>query len=199
MEVEDGVGGGLQDQVWTGPDSGISCAGVCAPGPGNGTLIEINGTDATGIDFVLGRAPGISIEKLTNGVDADTPNGGDAPEIAIGATVSWTYEVANTGGDDLINIAVEDDQGVTITCPQTTLVADDAMTCNGNGPAQNLALEPFEGVIGNCSGTPNMRLYQNTAKVTAETNGGTMVDDDDSSHYCNLVVKEDLIFSSGFE
>jgi len=64
-----------------------------------------------------------------------------------------------------------DDQGVTITCPQTSLAADAFMTCTGSEPAQNLALEPFEGVIGNCSGMPNTRLYQNTTVVTAETKG----------------------------
>ena len=39
--------------------------------------------------------PGIAIEKLTNGADADTPD--LAVEIAPGDTVTWTYEVTNTG------------------------------------------------------------------------------------------------------
>ncbi|NEP95574.1 MAG: hypothetical protein F6K25_22835, partial [Okeania sp. SIO2G4] len=40
-------------------------------------------------------APSIEIEKSTNGVDADAPE--DAPEIAPGDTVTWTYKVTNTG------------------------------------------------------------------------------------------------------
>ncbi|MEM9367697.1 MAG: hypothetical protein AAGD07_17030, partial [Planctomycetota bacterium] len=34
--------------------------------------------------------PGIAIEKLTNGFDADTPNGADTPEISPGDAVTWT-------------------------------------------------------------------------------------------------------------
>jgi hypothetical protein len=54
-------------------------------------------------------------------------------------------------------------------------------------------------VIGNCAGTPDIRLYQNTATVTAQTGGGVGVDDADSSHYCNPVPQEDLIFKDNFE
>ncbi|NET14104.1 MAG: hypothetical protein F6K08_15310, partial [Okeania sp. SIO1H6] len=59
--------------------------------------------------------PGIEIEKLTNGVDADTPD--DAVEIAAGDTVTWTYEVTNTGNVsfDIDDIEVTDDQEGTIT------------------------------------------------------------------------------------
>ena len=63
----------------------------------------------------------------------------------------------------------------------------------------DLSQEPFTGVIGNCAGTPNWRLYQNTATVTAQTNGGADVDDTDSSHYCNPLPKPEVIFSNGFE
>ena len=73
------------------------------------------------------------------------------------------------------------------------------MSCTGSEPAKNLSLDPFIGVIGNCAGTPDIRLYQNTASVTAQTGGGVDVDDTDSSHYCNPVPKEELIFNSGFE
>ena len=59
--------------------------------------------------------PGIEIEKSTNGVDADTPD--LAPEIAAGETVTWTYEVTNTGNVsfDIDDIEVTDDQEGTIT------------------------------------------------------------------------------------
>jgi uncharacterized repeat protein (TIGR01451 family) len=152
-DAEAGVGRGLRDEIY----GDIACAGICAPslGSGIGTPIEISGADATGIYFVLEQAPGIDLETLTNGVDADTPNGGDAPQVVPGTTVTWTYRLSNTGGEDLQNIAVVDDQGVTVSCPASALAAGATMDCTGNGPALNLAAEPFEGVIGNCGGEPN--------------------------------------------
>ena len=80
-----------------------------------------------------------------------------------------------------------DDQGVTVTCPETSLASDASMTCTASGLAANLSQDPFTGVTGNCVGVPESRLYQNTGSVTAETAGGTAVDDVDSSHYCNSI------------
>ena len=59
--------------------------------------------------------PAIDIEKFTNGVDADTPDA--AAEIIAGETVTWTYEVTNTGdvAFDQSDIVVTDDQEGTIT------------------------------------------------------------------------------------
>jgi len=57
------------------------------------------------------------------------------------------------------------------------------MTCTGSEPAKDLSQDPPIGVMGNCDGAPDQRLYQNTATVTAETGGGVPVEDTDSSHY----------------
>lgn len=57
--------------------------------------------------------PSIDIEKLTDGVQADTPSG---PAIAIGDTVTWTYTVTNDGETAISNATVTDDQGVTVSC-----------------------------------------------------------------------------------
>ncbi|GAW87792.1 hypothetical protein bplSymb_SCF17501P001 [Bathymodiolus platifrons methanotrophic gill symbiont] len=51
--------------------------------------------------------PGIDIEKLTEGVDADDPAAGDAPQINAGDPVKWTYIVTNTGELPLENIKAE--------------------------------------------------------------------------------------------
>ncbi|MAE63295.1 MAG: hypothetical protein CMJ18_03410, partial [Phycisphaeraceae bacterium] len=55
--------------------------------------------------------PGIDIEKLTNGVDADTE--ADAPLIAPGDLVTWTYKVTNTGNVafGIADVVVTDDHG----------------------------------------------------------------------------------------
>ncbi|MEL7302617.1 MAG: hypothetical protein AAGJ53_02865, partial [Pseudomonadota bacterium] len=52
---------------------------------------------------------GIDIEKSTNGEDADV---GPGPTITVGDTVTWTYEVTNTGNTLLADVEVTDDQGV---------------------------------------------------------------------------------------
>ncbi|MDJ0597351.1 MAG: SdrD B-like domain-containing protein [Crocosphaera sp.] len=59
--------------------------------------------------------PSIDIEKFTNGVDADSPD--EAPEILAGDTVTWTYEVTNTGEVDFdeSEVVVTDDQEGVIT------------------------------------------------------------------------------------
>ena len=42
----------------------------------------------------FGAPPEINIVKLTNGSDNDT---GTGPVVQVGSTVTWTYNVTNTG------------------------------------------------------------------------------------------------------
>jgi hypothetical protein len=79
-----------------------------------------------------GRTPGIGIQKLTNGEDADTPPG---PSLQVGSDVLWTYVVTNTGDTSLTNVTVGDDRGETVTCPKTKLAAGESMTCTATGSA----------------------------------------------------------------
>jgi predicted secreted protein len=105
----------------------------------------------------FGEAPGISIVKETNGVDANDPPG---PFVAVGGAVRWTYVVTNTGNVQLSGIDVGDDQGVAVSCPATALAPDEAMTCVATGTAT-------EG------------QYANNATVTTAQG----VSDEDPSHY----------------
>ena len=109
-------------------------------------------------------APAISVEKSTNTVDADT---GTGPELHIGDTVTWDYNITNTGTEALINIALSDDkEGVITTCPQTTLALGASMVCTKTGTVTDLG------------------VYENNATVTADGNvTGTQVTDADPSHY----------------
>jgi len=48
----------------------------------------------------------ITLEKATNGEDADQPTG---PAITVGEPVTWTYVIENTGSVDLLDMTLNDD------------------------------------------------------------------------------------------
>jgi uncharacterized repeat protein (TIGR01451 family) len=100
--------------------------------------------------------PSIGIEKLTNGFDSSV--------VLAGSTVNWTYLVSNTGNVELSSVAVVDDQGVTVTCPKSTLAVAEQMTCTGSGTA----------VIG---------AYSNVGTVTASYETQTVSDSDVSGYF----------------
>jgi len=120
----------------------------------------------------------IDIEKATNGEDADDPTG---PVIPQGSTVTWTYEVTNTGTVWLDNIAVTDNQ----LGPVTNRIDD------GDGDAY---LQPGETWIYEATGTAELGQYANTGTATGDPvyNDGTPVDgvdsptDSDLSHYLGI-------------
>ncbi|MCP3934441.1 MAG: hypothetical protein GY708_03615, partial [Actinomycetia bacterium] len=112
--------------------------------------------------------PAVTIEKSTNGEDADDPTG---LEINEGYNIKWAYEVTNTGDALLMNLVVVDDQGVEVDCPQRGLSALATITCEGTGFAE-------------------VGQYANVGTVTAvvkDADGDTRgVADDDPSHYLGV-------------
>lgn len=127
----------------------------------------------------------IDLDLYTNGVDNHDPNSGQAPQVAPGEAVHWTYEVVNTGHVTLTNITVTDDQGVGVSCPKTKLNAGEKMTCTATGAAANLQTDTsVTKVIGSCGDRTNQPLYQNIATVTGDA-GGWLVHDTSRSFYCN--------------
>lgn len=140
------------------------------------TMPPVSGNLATGeVEVTIGivdnvvctytnTMPSIDIEKHTNGNDADSAPG---PTLVIGDTVNWSYIVTNTSEVALSNVAVVDDQGVTVTCPGATLAAGADMTCTA-------------------SGTVTAGQYANLGTVTADyvaPSGDVQVTDSDPSHY----------------
>ena len=106
--------------------------------------------------------PAVDLEKSTNGQDADAAPG---PTLVAGDPVSWTYRVTNTGDVGLTGLTVSDDQsGVVVTCPQTTLTQGETIVCTAQGTA-----------------VPGQ--YANVGSVTATSLGGMTVEDSDPSHY----------------
>jgi hypothetical protein len=123
-------------------------------------------------------------------VDADDPDAGDAPEIAPGDPVTWTYVVTNTGNVDLFDVLVTDDQGAAVTCPSGNpiplLPVNAVETCTAVGVAQDVTLPGVPTVPGTCGTTPNTPVYENMGKATGQYLPGEFVEDEDLSHYCNL-------------
>ncbi len=74
---------------------------------------------------VIQHHPAIDIEKLVQNQDADTPTG---PTVTVGATVTFTFIVTNTGDVPLTDIVVTDDVYGVITMPKTSLDAGETMT-----------------------------------------------------------------------
>jgi hypothetical protein len=100
---------------------------VTAEWSSNGRTGTVTDTDPSNY---LGISP-ITIEKLTNGEEADTPPG---PSIVIGDPVIWEYRLTNIGVVPLTGIVVDDDRGVVVSCAgQTTLAPGATMTCTGAG------------------------------------------------------------------
>jgi len=113
-------------------------------------------------------APGIDIEKSTNGEDADSAPG---PYIAVGETVTWTYKVTNTGNVDLTDIDVTDSVlGLISTI--ASLDVGDSTTLTETGTA----------VAGQ---------YANTGTASVLFNG-TTYSDSDLSHYVGVDGKIEL-------
>jgi hypothetical protein len=119
-------------------DNGSYSVPVQAKGQGPASCSQPSGSGAghyriTGGGNQCEANSHIQIETRANGQDADSPTG---PQVPTGSAVSFSYVVTNTGTTDLTDIAVTDDKGVAVSCPQTALAAGGSMTCTANGTAQ---------------------------------------------------------------
>jgi uncharacterized repeat protein (TIGR01451 family) len=124
--------------------------------------VGLGAFDVQDTSHYFGVTTGVTLQKKTNGFDADE---GSGPLIKVGETVRWTYEINNTGNVDLSFVSLSDDIEGSITCPSTTLTAGNMMTCTKTGTAA-------EG------------QYSNLATVTANPpTGFEPVSDTDPSHY----------------
>jgi uncharacterized repeat protein (TIGR01451 family) len=145
---------------------------------------------ALSIPAIPAPDPGIDIEKLTNGNQADGANDGDVPQIAQGDTVTWTYLVANTGSVDFseAEVMVTDDQpGVTPVLDSASDAGSDLILSVGEtwtytAVSQALDLSTASGVtvVDGCN--DDRPTYENMGKVVIDRFD---LMDTDLSHYCN--------------
>ena len=111
----------------------------------------------------------LTIEKATNGVDADQPPG---PSIPVTDPVVWTFEVTNTGDLPVWDILVADDRQQSISCEgqtngQIQLDAGASISCRASSISW-YAIYHFQ--------------HDNTATATGTSDIGT-VSTSDVSHY----------------
>ena len=172
---DDGDGILQPGETWELTQSGVAVAGSYT---NTGTVIaeDSNGDPVSDSDpsNYTGETPGIELEKHTNGLDADTTG----PLLLVGDSVTWTYFVSNTGGIDLTNVAITDDQEGVISIPAAGSIAGD----NGDG-----VLQPGETWIITQSGVAVAGNYTNIGTVTAEDTAGGTVTDLDPSNYEGLI------------
>ena len=127
--------------------------------------------------------PDIDIEKHTNGQDADAPTG---PLIAVGANVTWTYVVTNTGDADLDPVVVVDDNGT-----PGNMGDDFGPTYTGGDDGDGI-LNPSEVWYYSYNGTAAAGQYANNATATGTPPVGDPVSDSDPSHYFGSNVGIDI-------
>lgn len=152
--------------------------------------------DATGVVRYQYTVPAIAIKKFTNGFDADDPNGTDVPPLQPGATVTWSYQVTNTGTITIpgANVVVTDSQpGVMpVLDPSSDTGSDNALAPGerwifvATGIVQDLTAPTVPiTVVAGCNpagaAAPGFReAYRNIGVVTVP---GAQAQD--PSHYCN--------------
>ncbi len=186
--IDQGNGDAILDvsESWTLRASGIATAGpyensavVTGTAPDGA---EVTDTD---LSHYVGLVSGIDIEKSTNGEDADTT--GSGPEVFVGSTVTFTYNVINTGAVPLANVVVTDDNGTPADSTdnfQPTFVSGDT-----NGDDQ---LDVAETWIYTATTTAVLGEYQNIAVVSAEDDAGTVLQAADPSNHTGIAVPDTI-------
>jgi len=156
-------------EIWEFIASGTAQAGLYA------NVGSVTGLDAlTGLPLsdedpshYFGAVPGIAIEKLTNGEDADSEPG---PAIILGGAVTWRYLVRNTGNVPLDSITVADSD----TSLHPLLIFGDLDSDH--------RLDLDETWIFEAAGTARPGQYANIATAVGRFNGA-LFDASDPSHY----------------
>ena len=159
-----------------------------------GTVVVEGDEDDDASHYCNPAVPAITLQKFTNGADADDPEGDDVPRVSPGATVTWTYIVTNTG-----DVAFAADE-VVVTDSDATVapVLDPASDDNGDGvlepgeswtyvatgTAVNLSEpDPALDVVMGCTDQEldkSANVYRNVGRVDVQSLAAT-----DPSHYCN--------------
>lgn len=119
------------------------------------------------VPAVASAQPAVGIEKLVNDAEADSPPG---PTVTVGDALNFTYVVSNLGDSRLDFIEVDDDDGLTVFCPETSLGFADSMVCSAFGTARE-GLHRNVGTVSASSGKAGV-FASDVAYYTGEPDGG---------------------------
>jgi uncharacterized repeat protein (TIGR01451 family) len=166
-------------EVWTYEAEGTAeCGQYENEGTVDADWLGVPVTDSDLSHYIVRCEPDIDIEKHTNGFDADYAPG---PQVEVGDSIEWEYFVTNTGNVPLSNIVVEDDILGVIGDSQIvskSLNNDDVLDVGETWTY--VVTDTLEECIAQ---------YENIADVTGEDDTGTVVTDEDLSHFhCQPVV-----------
>ena len=108
LGVGDSMGCTASAIVTEGPYRNVGTAVGVPTDSGGDTRQTVSDSDPSNhvgfIAFIA--APGVDLQKYTNGEDADDATG---PVLTVGDPVNFTYEVTNTGNVELTKVVVSDD------------------------------------------------------------------------------------------
>lgn len=112
-----------------------------------GAVGDIIGEDSATV-FIQLPDPDIRIVKYVQGMDSiwyDANTQATGPVMANGSAVSWRYVITNIGDEPLMNVAVTDDQGVTVPGQQDTLALGETVTYTAVGTVPDTCV-PYSNV-----------------------------------------------------
>ena len=150
-------------ETWVFTAAGTAVAGQYT-NTGTATGADATGTVTTPVtssegDGYFGVQPGIQIVKLTNGSDNNSAPG---MQVMAGSTVTWTYDVTNTGNVALSSVTVTDTDSSVHPAYQSG-------DTNSNG-----LLDLGETWVYKATGTAIVGQYSNTGTATGKDSTGTV-------------------------
>jgi len=125
------------------------------------------------VETALVQQAAVALVKQTNGEDADAPPG---PILAVGAPVTWTYTITNTGDLTLTGVIVTD------SVPGVTPV----YVSGDDGDGQ---LAPDERWLYQAQGIATAGQYVNVGVVRGLDPASNVISASNSSHYFGLLAR----------
>jgi uncharacterized repeat protein (TIGR01451 family) len=176
----DGAGYLLPDGVPAGGAVTISFRVIVGDASNNSSCQVRNTATADGPDGTFTSTaistyvphPSISLKKLTNDIDVAASPG---PSVLIGSSVTWKYQITNTGDAELVHVVLNDDQQGGITIPGAGSISGDT---DNDG-----ILDVSETWEVTSSANALAGQYTNVATVSAQTGCGESVQSSDTSYY----------------
>jgi hypothetical protein len=141
----------------------------------NQTFVETDGTS------YFGAVPGVNIETLVNGDEADSAPG---PNLNSGSSATFTYVVTNVGNNALNGVVVTDDNGT----PGNT--ADDFNPTFTSGDTNsNSLLDTDETWTYSALHTVTVGQYTNRGSVSASDSVGQVAGNFDFANHVGIAVE----------